>query len=501
MKKVYRLLILLVSIIALSSCTNSKSEELNNLIQMPQQESPSITGTWRVKEVKSKKDSSEDQIPNQGDLIFIDKNLVAIGDSYAFPPAFTSKYVNLSKYLKNRGIDNIKVSKDKNSVIINASQGQLFSKDFIKQSDLSMFYIINDSLVVLEKVSNKVDSKILNSYSKKASKERTTNPEGEEVAEDQAITLGVRERVDESSDYVSYNYYTYLIRIKDNGDISYKKAYNIFVNDKDEYWSINTNSNNITNNYDELVAFPVRIRDKIGNPSTRSRYSFKDINLNMRLNYVSNEFISIDYTSLVNDNPIRKYAILETKNLKEGKFLSLQEFTGEEDSDLIFKERVLDEANSNFKNFDEKNIPFDNTNFGIVRNQGQWIFQSSIFTGDGENFEQNFFPMEIAIGSQMLNKKSNKDTKDSLTRDQVRNINSQFKDYHIISNGKYILIQTPDEILIHKIRDNLIEKNPTFSIPTVNSTTIVSIDEQSASSAENLESAFTNYNEIIEEQR
>lgn len=101
----------------------------------------------------------------------------------------------------------------------------------------------------------------------------------------------------------------------------------------------------------------------------------------------------------------------------------------------------------------------------------------------------------------MLNKKSNKDTKDSLTRDQVRNINSQFKDYHIISNGKYILIQTPDEILIHKIRDNLIEKNPTFSIPTMNSTTIVSIDEQSASSAENLESAFTNYNEIIEEQR
>ena len=328
-----------------------------------------------------------------------------------------------------------------------------------------------------------------------------TNPEGEEVAEDQALTLGVRERIDESSDYISYNYYTYLIRIKDDSDISYKKAYNIFVNNKDEYWSVNTNSNNITNNYDELLAFPVRIRQKMSDPSNRIKYSCKDINLNLRINYVSDEFISIDYTNQMNDNPIRKYAILETKNLKEGKFLSLQEFTGEEDSDLIFKERVLDEANSSFKNIDEKNIPFDNTNFGIIRNQGQWIFQSSIFTGDGEEFEQNFFPIEIAIGSQMLNKKTNKDNKVSLTRDQVRNINPQFKDYHILSNGKYILIQTPDEILIHKIKDSLIDKNPIFSIPTMNSTTIVSIDEQSASSAENLESAFTNYNEIIEEQR
>ena len=501
MKKIYRLIILLVFIIGLSSCTNTKSEELNYLIQMPKQESPSIIGTWRVKEVKSKSDLFEEQVPKVDDLVYIDQNLVAIGDSYAFPPAFSSKYVNLSKYLKNRGIDNIKVDKDKNSVIINASQGQLFSRAFIKQREGSVFYIVNDSLIVLEKVSNKVDSKILNCYSKKASKERMTNPEGEEVAEDQALTLGVRERIDESSDYVSYNYYTYLIRIKDDGDISYKKAYNIFVNNKDEYWSVNTNSNNITNNYDELLAFPVRIRQKMSDPSTRIKYSCKDINLNLRINYVSDEFISIDYTNQMNDNPIRKYAILETKNLKEGKFLSLQEFTGEEDSDLIFKERVLDEANSSFKNIDEKNIPFDNTNFGIIRNQGQWIFQSSIFTGDGEEFEQNFFPIEIAIGSQMLNKKTNKDNKVSLTRDQVRNINPQFKDYHILSNGKYILIQTPDEILIHKIKNSLIDKNPIFSIPTMNSTTIVSIDEQSASSAENLESAFTNYNKMIEEQR
>ena len=69
----------------------------------------------------------------------------------------------------------------------------------------------------------------------------------------------------------------------------------------------------------------------------------------------------------------------------------------------------------------------------------------------------------------------------------------------MLSNGKYIVIQTPDEIFVHRIKDNVIEKNPIYSIPTINSSTIVSVEEQLGTSAENLETAFTNYNEIIED--
>ncbi|EEI83601.1 hypothetical protein [Anaerococcus tetradius] len=497
MKKISKFLLFILSFIILSSCSNNNPEELNNLIQTPKQGQLSINGTWEVKEVRGKKNIDEKDVPQKGDLIYIDKNLLAIGDSYAFPPSFSSKYVNLSKYLKNRGIEENKIDKDKNVVVINASQGQLFSKDFIKFSDTEMAIISNDNFIKLEKISNKVDTKILNVYSKRASKERTTTAEGQEIAEDTALLVGVRERVDNSLDDSLNNYYTYLIRIKDDGNISYKKAYGIFLKNKEEYWLVNTKNNNITNNYDELLAYPIRLKSKMSDPSLRAKYSFKDINLNIRLNYVSNDFISIDYTSIANDNPIRKYAILETNAVNNGAFLSLQEFTGEEDSDLIFRERVLEEANINFKGFDEKNLSFDNTNFGIIRNQGQWIFQSSIFTGDGKNFVQNFFPMEIAIGNQMLNKNSDKNT---ITRDQVRNINGQFKDYYILSNGNYIVIQTPDELLVHRIKDKLIEKKPIYSIPTINSTSIVSLAEQSGSGAENLESAFDNNNEIVEQQ-
>lgn len=496
MKKFIKNLYILIVILVLTSCTNSDPDDLNSLIHTPKQDVPSIAGTWKVVEVDGEMKADKEVNSKVGDLIYIDKNLVAIGDNYAFPPTFSSKYVNLLKYFKNRGIENKKIDKKENVTIINASQGQLFAKDFIKKSDTKLLFISNDTLVTLEKISNKVDSKVISEYSKRASKERTTTQDGEEVAEDVALLIGVRERVDSSNDNSVYNYYTYLLRIKDDNSITYKKVYNIFIKNNEEYWSVNAKNNNITNNYDEILSYPIRLRDKMNDSTVRNKYSFKNINLDMRINYVSSDFISIDYTSSENDNPIRKYAIFETKNLSDQNFMSLEEFTGEQDSDLIFKERVQEEADTNFKEINQGSIAFDNTNFGIVRNQGQWIFQSSISAGDGESFVQNFFPMEIAIGNQMINKTTKKNT---ITRDQVRNINSQFKDYYILANGKYIVIQTPDEILVHRIKDSLIDKKPIYSIPTINSSSIVSIDEQTGTSAENLESAFTNYNKIIED--
>lgn len=496
MKKFIKNLYILIVILVLTSCTNSDPDDLNSLIHTPKQDVPSIAGTWKVVEVDGEMKADKEVNSKVGDLIYIDKNLVAIGDNYAFPPTFSSKYVNLLKYFKNRGIENKKIDKKENVTIINASQGQLFAKDFIKKSDTKLLFISNDTLVTLEKISNKVDSKVISEYSKRASKERTTIQDGEEVAEDVALLIGVRERVDSSNDNSVYNYYTYLFRIKDDNSITYKKVYNIFIKNNEEYWSVNAKNNNITNNYDEILSYPIRLRDKMNDSTVRNKYSFKNINLDMRINYVSSDFISIDYTSSENDNPIRKYAIFETKNLSDQNFMSLEEFTGEQDSDLIFKERVQEEADTNFKEINQGSIAFDNTNFGIVRNQGQWIFQSSISAGDGESFVQNFFPMEIAIGNQMINKTTKKNT---ITRDQVRNINSQFKDYYILANGKYIVIQTPDEILVHRIKDSLIDKKPIYSIPTINSSSIVSIDEQTGTSAENLESAFTNYNKIIED--
>src|SRR5699024_2119831 len=216
-------------------------------------------------------------------------------------------------------------------------------------------------------------------------------------------------------------------------------------------------------------AYPIKIKDKDDSEVLLKNYTFNDINRNMRLNFVSNVFISIDYTDTNDENPVRKYALMDTNNIADNKFMSLQEFTGEDQSDSIFREKVKEEVNKTFPktNFDDLSV--DNTNFGIVRNQGIWEFQSSISMGSGDEFMQNFF-----------------------------NINIQFKDYLVMANQRYVLIQTPDEILIHRIKDGIIEKAPVYAIATRMPATVISIDQFLGSNATDVEKAFEKYNTIIE---
>lgn len=493
MKRLFKLFIISTLVLIFSSCVNSNKDDLSDLIQTPKQDNPIIEGTWEVVEVKGNSKSETSNAIKMGDKLYVNKNLVAINESYAFPPTFTSKYVKLSDYLKNRGIKTPENFKDRNVIVINASQGQLFSRDLIITGDKYLFLIKDENVISLKKISDKVDSKVQDSYAKLAAKERTTTDEGEDIAEDLSLLLGVRERIDPESDNALYKYYTYLIRIEPDDTIKYQKAEDIFIKNQDEYWRVSLNLNNFTDLYDEIRAYPVKLNKKENEEMLLKKYTFKNINLNMRLNFVSKDFISIDYTNDDNSNPVRKYALMETNNIKDNKFMSLEEFTGESQSDQIFKEKVKDEINKNFSKTDSSDINFDNTNFGIVRSQGLWAFQSSIAKGEGDEFVQNFFNVDIAIGDSILNPNNN-----IINRDQVYNINTQFKDYLVLSNKRYILIQTPDEILIHRIKDGIIEKAPVYAIATRVPSTIISIDQYLGSNAVDVEKAFENYNYIIE---
>lgn len=200
--------------------------------------------------------------------------------------------------------------------------------------------IKDENLISLKKISDKVDSKVVDSYAKLASKERTTTETGEDIAEDLSLLLGVRERIDPESDKPLYKYYTYLIRVEPDETIKYMKCEDIFIKNQDEYWTVSSDINNFTDLYDEIKSYPIKLEKNENFDDVLKKYTFKDINFNTRLNFVSKDFISIDYTDKNNENPIRKYALMETDNISTKQFISLEEFTGEEQSDQIFREKV-----------------------------------------------------------------------------------------------------------------------------------------------------------------
>lgn len=100
MKRLFKIFIISVLSIVVSSCGRTSQDELSDLIQTPKQDNPMIEGTWEVVEVKGNNLEEKSYNIKLGDKLYINKNLVAINDSYAFPPTFSSKYVKLSDYLK-----------------------------------------------------------------------------------------------------------------------------------------------------------------------------------------------------------------------------------------------------------------------------------------------------------------------------------------------------------------------------------------------------------------
>lgn len=491
MRSRLKLLLIFIVTIIITACSSQNPEELSELIETPKLDSPVIEGTWQVTRVDNISGKSNLPAPKIGDRLYINQDLVAINNEYAYPPSFTSKYVNLNEYIKNRGFEISNVDDRETVVVVNASQGQFFSRDFIKRSNDEMFYIADDNLIYLSKLAANVEKDLVEKYAALANTERIQPAINDQIHEDIALLLGVRERYDLINGELEYKYATYLIRITEDEEVHWMKAPDIFVRRQDEFWKVRSPQNAVSGNYVSIEAFPARLDSQMDEQKNISRYSFRDFDMNIRLTFVDKDYISFAYTSNIFNNTIAKYGLVETNDLEDNRLLNINEYTGENDASEQFEEMVKNELTNKVPDVDPAEIIPDTENFGLVRDAGAWTIQTSIYTDD----------MQVRTSSQLPIRNHIEDTSTtnaSVTRDQVRNINSQFKDYHILNNGNYIVIQTADEILIHRISNDLIEKNPFYSIATPQPSAFISIDQQSGSNAESLENAFLNNNKIID---
>lgn len=490
MKKI-RNIILIFILIILTSCSSDAPQDVTDLIVQPDAEEPLLKGTWEVYDIKNTGTNSSTQSINIGDLLYIDKDLVAINNDYALPPKFTSKYVELSKYLDSRGID-LKISSDANVTVLNASQGQLYSKDFVRLGKNRIFFVNDNKIILLKRKSQNVDNKILKNYQAKSESERSFTIEGEAVEVDINIYIGVRERVEVYGKDPSYYYYTYSVRIEPDKPARIYKAEDIFFPRKDEFWRFKSIRNEDTGKYDSFMAYPIRLEKEMNKKENQEKYTFTDHDKDMRFNFINENFISFDYSSKSNDLPLNKYAMVKTDELDKNTIMEVSDYTGDTKSNKVFENVIYDEIAKNFADVKKEDIMYDFTNFGIIRNQGLWVFQTSYQLTKDDSLQQKSFPIDIAVRDDLII-----GTMKNLDVDQVKNINSQEKDYFELINDQYVAIQTADELLFYKIKNGYIEINPSFYIPFKNPTQVVMFEQGLGSYAEKWEKAFNENNVII----
>lgn len=486
----FKKLSLFFLLLILTSCSFGRPEDVTELIESPKQENPIIKGTWQVEEIK-KTGKNELSGIKLKDNLYIDNNLVALNEDYAFPPKFSSKFVNLKSYLESRSLD-FDFSSDKYVKILTANQGQLYNKDFVILSKKKIFFIQDDCVIMLKKIKNSVDRSIISTYAKKASKERSTSKTGEKVEKDITVLIGARERVETDSNNPNYYYYTYCVRLEPNKMARIEKSEHIFFPHQEEFWRLRckTDANNKT--YNKIDAYPIKLEKEINKKENKEKYTLENDDINLKINFVNEDYISFDYNLISEKLPITKYAVVKTDDLKSNSFMSINEFTGDKKSNEIFKKIIYDKISSNLSLSKDGNISYDYTNFGLVRNFGLWQMQSSYQLEKNDSLEQKTFPIELAFDKNFLNQ-NNKD----ITVDQIKNINGQARDYFELANGQYVAVQSPDEILFYSIKNGLIDPNPKFSIKLANSTQIIMFEQGLGSYAEKWEKTFNDNNIII----
>jgi len=242
--------------------------------------------------------------------------------------------------------------------------------------------------------------------------------------------------------------------------------------------------------YDNIEAYPARMENEMNKQENIDKYSFKDFSKDIRINFADMNYISFSYNTDISNNTINKYGVLRTGDLESNKLVNIDEFTGEEDASEQFEEMVINEAASKVSDINPEKIIIDTSNFGLVRDNGIWTIQTSLYTKEGQQRTSSQIPIRNYV-------EENSSVQTVITRDQVRNINAQEKDYLVLENGNYMIIQTTDEILFHKIDDGTIEKIPFFSIQTPNPTSLISLDQQSGANVKSLEEDFISNNEIV----
>ncbi|MDO4594122.1 MAG: hypothetical protein Q4B52_01970 [Tissierellia bacterium] len=486
MKKISLVFITIVFFL-LSSCS-SRIQDVATLIDKPKPSENFLKGSWEIDDIEFTTDDVKDSNYKIGDKLYISNDIVAIEDDYTLNPKFSAKFVNLKDYLISRDFENLEkfANNDINVKILNAQEGQLYSKDFIQLDENLIAFIQNSVIYYLTKTSDKVDESVIEEYRQLQKNIRNYGSDSKNYKKDLTVFLGVRERLeDENQVDKEYEYFTYAIRFEPDSRVRIHKIKNILFPKKQEFWKLRVPKDEDTGYYNKIISYPTRLEKEFSkNPDKEKKYTYRDDSLDLRINYIEENYISYDYTIIDSDFSVMKYAMIKHDELDTGKKLNVNEITG---ADTLgdFEDRVFEQAKKDNGDIKKEDVDVDSTNIGIIRNQGLWQLVTSYQASIDDKIQQRAFPIDFTIEGKRLNNKKN-----AVSWDQIKNKNAQAKDYFESYNNQYIIIQDADEILFYELNNGVIGNSPIASIQIKYRTQIIMCEWAGGDYAKKWEDAF-----------
>lgn len=403
--------------------------DINSMISEPKTNFLLVSGTWKLTSVTSLSDGSEAK--SSDDKLYISEKFVYFEKTGTSNPKFKFRQVNFKNYLLYNGVITDKISIDSDEVIVVSIRDERnFYKEFIVLDKNKIATIHNKKYYIFEKISDNVDENLIG--------ELNLN-ENFKNSKDTSFLIGVKSVGTKDIDYE-----TFLIRKNGDEKPTVNKIEGLLVNNKNKFFLVNAIGDNIYMTNDYI------------NNSNKVNFDVK----NSTINFLSKNYISLEsYNAETNK---KNYSIYKIGELSDENQMSIKDIAGDRGEKAYFNNiRKLGYSSENINIYDMKN-------FGVKRNNFNWIFKGILSNYSRDNFVSSEIDLDLIPNVDIFSNKSSKISKLKV-KEKVQNV----LDYFVSPDESMIVILTADDISMYEIKNQEIGTLPIFTTSLKNRREVV----------------------------
>lgn len=429
-----------------------------------------ILGTWKIISDLGQKGNSKTQISQEwmGKSLYFTQNNSLIGDYLLENPSYQTKKVASKSYLlyNHQAFPKDFSFKTKDIQVVSITDKKVFFCELIKKNENELILKIFNKSFLVKKVSNTVDERIFSKHNKKSNKNTDIENEDEKLEINTGVLLALR--APNGSNGTEYGYRTLWVSAKNKNITSNIEMNSIIFPRINGFYKMKIlRKEDHGREEDFLLLENILTEENTKNKNlsnTPSIESNKKESLYKKINYIGNDYVSIEENSIMlsQDNSIIKdkdsLRMLAVDALSKNKSLKISDILGEAGL-AAMKEEFIQLKHQLIGEEDKNSIFLEEESFGLERKMGYWILKGRIHYGKNHiyNFDYNInmIPPKDLVFYNTL----------SIPWTVVKDHIPSAIDVFTSPNKDIAFVITEEKILIYAVSEGSLSNSPVDSIP------------------------------------